>query len=100
MKVTADDGANMRDKPDTNGQVVAKLDFGAEAPILETNVAGADGTSKWVRVSFDGKMGFIRSDLVTEPQAPSPTRPPAPTATPGTAPAATPGAAPTATPKP
>lgn len=90
VKVTADDGANVRDKPDTNGAVVAKLDFGAEAPVLETNVAGADGTSKWIRVSTAGKTGFIRSDLVTGPQAPSPTQPPAPTATPGPAPTATP----------
>ena len=89
VKVTADDGANVRDKPDTNGAVIAKLDFGAEAPVLEANVSGADGTSKWVRVSAAGKTGFIRSDLVTGPQAPSPTQPPA-----------TPGPAPTATPKP
>ncbi len=90
VKVTADDGANVRDKPDTNGAVVAKLDFGAEPPVLETNVTGADGTSKWVRVSVAGKTGFIRSDLVTAPQAPSPPQPPAPPGTPG----------PTATPKP
>lgn len=83
VKVTADDGANVRDKPDTNGAVVAKLDFGAEPPVLEANVAGADGASKWVRVSVAGTTGYIRSDLVTAPQAPSPTQPPAPAATPG-----------------
>ncbi len=81
VKVTASDGANVRDTPDTNGAVITKLDFGAEAPVLETNVAGADGTSKWVRVSIAGKTGFIRDDLVTGPQAPSPPQPPAPTAT-------------------
>lgn len=89
VKVTADDGANVRDKPDTNGEVIAKLDFGAEVLPLETNVTGADGASKWVRISVAGKTGFVRGDLVTGPQAPSPTRPPA-----------TPGPAPTATPKP
>lgn len=83
VKVTADDGANARDKPDTNGEVIAKIDFGAEVPVLETNITGADGTSKWVRISVAGKTAFIRSDLVTGPQAPSPTRPPAPPATPG-----------------
>ncbi len=76
--MTADSGANLRDKPDTNGQVVATLDYGAEAIVLETDVTGADGTSKWFRVSFAGKTGFIRSDLVTGPQAPSPPRPPTP----------------------
>jgi hypothetical protein len=81
VKVTASDGANVRDKPDTNGTVVAMLEFGAEAPVLETDVAGTDGTSKWVRVSVEGKTGFIRSDLITGPQAPSPPQPPAPTAT-------------------
>ncbi len=83
VKVTADDGANVRDKPDTNGQVIGKLDYGAEAPVLETNVTGADGTSKWARVSFEGKTGFIRSDLITGPQAPSPPRPPTAVASPG-----------------
>ncbi len=83
VKVTADDGANVRDKPDTNGQVIGKLDYGAEAPVLEASVTGADGTSKWARVSFEGKTGFIRSDLITGPQAPSPPRPPTAVASPG-----------------
>jgi hypothetical protein len=82
VKVTASDGANVRDKPDTNGAVVTMLEFGAEAPVLEANVTGADGASKWVHVSVAGKTGYIRSDLITGPQAPSPTQPPAPTATP------------------
>jgi uncharacterized protein YgiM (DUF1202 family) len=90
VKVTASDGANLRDKPDANGQVVATLDYGTEAPVLESNVLGADGTSKWFHVSYAGKMGFIRSDLVTGPQAPSPPQPPTAAASPG----------PTATPKP
>ncbi|MCA1667369.1 MAG: SH3 domain-containing protein [Thermomicrobia bacterium] len=72
----ADSGANLRDKPDANGQVVTTLDYGAEAPVLEANVPGADGTSKWFRVSYAGKTGYIRSDLVTGPQAPSPPQPP------------------------
>lgn len=81
VKVTASDGANVRDKPDTNGTVIAMLEFGAEAPVLEANVTGTDGASKWVSVSVAGKTGFIRSDLITGPQAPSPTQPPASTAT-------------------
>ncbi|MDQ6906940.1 MAG: SH3 domain-containing protein [Chloroflexota bacterium] len=89
VKVTADDGANVRDKPDTSGQVIGKLDYGAEAPVLDPSVTGADGTSKWVRVSFEGKTGFIRSDLITGPQAPSPPRPPTAVASPGPAPTAT-----------
>ncbi|MDQ2785797.1 MAG: SH3 domain-containing protein [Chloroflexota bacterium] len=83
VKVTADSGVNLRDKPDTNGQVVATADYGAELPVLEANVPGADGTSKWFRVSYQGKTGFIRSDLVTGPQAPSPPQPPTAAASPG-----------------
>ncbi len=83
VKVTASDGANLRDKPDANGQVVATLDYGAEAPILEANVPGADGASKWFHVSFEGKTGFVRSDLVSGPQAPSPPQPPTAAASPG-----------------
>ncbi|MHB8646971.1 MAG: SH3 domain-containing protein [Thermomicrobiales bacterium] len=81
VKVTATDGAFLRDKPDTSGQVVATLDYGTEAPVLESNVPGADGTSKWFRVSFAGKTGFIRNDVVSGPQAPSPPQPPTPVAT-------------------
>ena len=77
VKVTADDGANVRDKPDTSGQVIAKADYGAELPALDANVTGADGTSKWVKVTIQGQTGFVRSDLVAGPQAPSPPRPPA-----------------------
>lgn len=83
VKVTASDGVNLRDKPDTNGQIVGKADYGAELPMLEANVPGADGTSKWFRVSFEGKTAFIRDDLVSGPQAPSPPQPPTPVASPG-----------------
>lgn len=85
VKVTASDGANLRDKPDANGQVIATLDYGTEVPVLESNVPGADGASKWFRVTFGGKTGFIRDDLVTGPQAPSPSQPPKPATTPGPA---------------
>ena len=83
VKVTASDGVNLRDKPDTNGQIVAKVDYGAELPMLEANVPGADGTSKWFRISYQGKTAFIRDDLVSGPQAPSPPLPPTPVASPG-----------------
>ena len=83
VKVTASDGVNLRDKPDTNGQIVAKVDYGTELPMLEANVPGADGTSKWFRVSYEGKTAFIRDDLVSGPQAPSPPQPPTPVVTPG-----------------
>lgn len=76
VKVTASSGANLRDTPDTKGKVVVILDYGAEAQVLESNVPGADGTSKWFRVSYAGKTGFIRSDLVSGPQAPSSSPPP------------------------
>jgi hypothetical protein len=89
VKVTASDGVNLRDKPDTNGQIVAKVDYGAELPMLEANVPGADGTSKWFRVSYQGKTAFIRDDLASGPQAPSPPQPPTPVASPGPAPTAT-----------
>lgn len=89
VKVTASDGVNLRDKPDTNGQIVAMADYGAELPMLEANVPGADGTSKWYRVSYEGKTAFIRDDLVSGPQAPSPPQPPTAVAPPGPAPTAT-----------
>ncbi len=98
VKVTADDGANVREKPDANSAIIAKADYGAEFPFLELDVPGADGTSHWVHVNLGDKTGYIRKDLVSDPQAPSPPTPTPDPRTPTAAP--TTAAAPTATPKP
>jgi hypothetical protein len=100
VKVTADDGVNIREKPDANSNVIVKADYGAEFPFLELDVPGTDGTSHWVHVNLGDKTGYIRKDLVSDPQAPSPPTPTPDPRTPTAAPTtATPPAA-SPTPKP
>jgi uncharacterized protein YgiM (DUF1202 family) len=102
VKVTADDGVNVREKPDANSAIVTKADYGAEFAFLELDVVGTDGTSHWVHVNLGDKTGYIRKDLVTGPQAPSPPTPTPDPRTPTAAPTtpASPAATPTGTPKP
>lgn len=96
VKVQAEDGANVRATPDTNAAILLKADYGAEFPFTELDVPGADGISRWVRVTLPNATGYIRKDLLSEPRSPSP---PTPTPDPRT-PTAPPAAAPTNTPTP
>lgn len=53
-----------------------------EVPVLETNIVGADGSSRWTRVMYSGYagplvggtsfsvMGYLRNDLISTPHAP------------------------------
>jgi hypothetical protein len=53
-----------------------------DLPVLETNIAGADGTSRWTRVAYSGRVGpteggtaftvtgYLRNDLISAPHAP------------------------------
>jgi hypothetical protein len=103
IKVTAEDGVNVREKPDANSAIVLKADYGAEFPFLELDVPGADGSSHWVHINLGDKTGYIRKDLVSDPQAPSPPTPTPDPRTPTAAPASAaspPAASPTPSPKP
>ncbi|MGI8857263.1 MAG: hypothetical protein ACR2JW_16080 [Thermomicrobiales bacterium] len=53
-----------------------------ELPVLETNIVGVDGTTRWTRVLYSGHvgplesgtsfvvMGYLRNDLISAPHAP------------------------------
>ena len=45
VKVTAEDGVNVREKRDANAAILLKADYGAEFPFLELDVTGTDGAS-------------------------------------------------------
>ena len=81
VTVIASGPANLRSGPDTNTALLTQVPPGAEAPVIEPNVAGADGSSRWVRVSYDGQSGYLRSDLVGPPHAPTLTATPSATGT-------------------
>jgi hypothetical protein len=97
VRVIADDGVNVREKPDANSAIVSKADYGAEFPFLELDVPGVDPSTHWVHVNLGDKTGYIRKDLVSDPQAPSPPTPTPDLRTPSPA-ASPPAASPTAKP--
>ncbi len=53
-----------------------------EVPVLEANIRGADGTTRWTRVTYSGHAGpldtgtsftvtgYLRNDLISAPHAP------------------------------
>lgn len=85
--VMADGLANLRAEPSIGAALVTQIMPGTNVTIMETDVASPDGGPVWVRVSHNGQIGFLRSDLLGAPHvAPPPTPTPLaavqPTATP------------------
>lgn len=72
VTVTAGDTVNLRSEPDTGAAVIAPVPLGAEAFVTQGDVSGSDGSYHWVRVTYQGKDGYLRSDLVGPPHAPAP----------------------------
>jgi len=89
VTVTADESVNMRSGPATDTDVVTLIPPGTEVAVLEPTVKATDNGTPWVKVSINSQTGYVRSDLVGPPHAP--TTPPA--AMTGAAPAASGAAA-------
>ena len=53
-----DSGSNVRSAPSTDGDVVARAPKGETCFIIGFNCG-------WYKVSFNGKIGYVRSDLLT-----------------------------------
>jgi len=84
VTITADESVNMRSGPATDTDVVTLIPPGTEVTVLEATVKATDNGTPWVKVSSNSQTGYVRSDLVGPPHAP--TTPPA--AMTGAAPAA------------
>ena len=84
VTITADESVNMRSGPATDTDVVTLIPPGTEVTVLEATVKATDNGTPWVKVSSNSQTGYVRSDLVGPPHAP--TAPPA--AMTGAAPAA------------
>jgi len=75
VTVTASNGIRIRSKPSTDADAVAEVGDGNELTVIEADVPGSDGSSRWIRVRYAGKDGYVRSDLVGTEHAPSSTKP-------------------------
>ena len=66
-----------------NGKVVSTMIYvSGELPVLDANVIGVDGVTRWTRVRYRGHLGpldggtdldvtgYVRNDLVREPHRP------------------------------
>lgn len=63
-------GVNMRDAPTTvDSKIVATLNSGYKVTIIESVPDANDTEYVWYHVSFNGKEGYIRNDLMTESKA-------------------------------
>lgn len=87
VTITADESVNMRSGPAIDADVVTLIPPGTEVAVLEATVKATDNGTPWVKVTINNQSGYVRSDLVGPPHAPTAAGA-APAATTGTAPAA------------
>jgi len=75
------DPVNVRAMPTTESAILVQIAAGDRATATETNVAGIDPGTTWVRVSYEGRTGYVRADLVSVTQTAAVTRSPVGSAT-------------------
>ncbi len=71
VTITADGGANVRSGPAVDTMVVTVVPMDTEIAVLDPKVPGADNGLAWVKVNANGQTGYVRSDLVGPPHAPT-----------------------------
>ncbi len=67
--VTTKDMVNVRAMPSTTAAVVTLLAANTEVDLTDTGVMSTEGGPQWLRVSYNGQTGYVRSDLVGAPHA-------------------------------
>jgi len=67
--VTTKDTVNVRAMPSTTAAVVTLLAANTEVDLTDSGVMSAEGGPQWLRVSYNGQTGYVRSDLVSAPHA-------------------------------
>lgn len=67
--VTANPGdvVRVRSKPSTDAGTAVEVAGGSDLVVIEANVPGSDGTSRWFHVLAGTKEGYVRGDLVGPP---------------------------------
>jgi len=93
------DPVNVRAMPTTDSVILVQIAAGDRAVVVETNVPGLERGTTWMRVAYQGRTGYVRSDLVSPPRvlAAATASLPATRIPVGSATAATPTVMPTAT---
>ncbi len=67
--VTANPGdvVRVRSKPSTDADTAVEVAGGSDLVVIEANVPGSDGASRWFHVLAGTKEGYVRGDLVGPP---------------------------------
>lgn len=64
---------NLRSRPDATADILAQIPAATELLLLDESVKSADGTSDWVKVTYQKQDGYVRNDLVSSPHTALPT---------------------------
>ncbi len=67
VTVNPGDVVRIRSKPSTNAETTVEVAGGTDLVVIEANVPGSDGTSRWFHVLSGTKEGYVRGDLVGSP---------------------------------
>jgi len=80
VTITAASSVNLRSGPDTDAEVLAHLDPGTDATVIDADVPSDTDDTHWVHVAYADQNGYIRNDLVGAPHVLAAQSPLAPTA--------------------
>ncbi len=67
VTVNPGDVVRVRSKPSTDADTAVEVAGGSDLVVIEANVPGSDGTSRWFHVLAGAKEGYVRGDLVGAP---------------------------------
>jgi hypothetical protein len=67
VTVNPGDVVRVRSKPSTDADTAVEVAGGSDLVVIEANVPGSDGTSRWFHVLSGTKEGYVRGDLVGPP---------------------------------
>ncbi len=67
VTVNPGDVVRIRSKPSTDADTAVEVAGGTDLVVIEANVPGSDGTSRWFHVLSGAKEGYVRGDLVGPP---------------------------------
>jgi len=67
VTVNPGDVVRVRSKPSTDADTAVEVAGGSDLVVVEANVPGSDGASRWFHVLSGTKEGYVRGDLVGPP---------------------------------
>jgi len=67
VTVNPGDVVRVRSRPSTDADTAVEVAGGTDLVVVEANVPGSDGASRWFHVLAGAKEGYVRGDLVGPP---------------------------------